>query len=1106
MPRQRTIWMVLTFVGILLGLSLWALGQQPAAPAPASAPKLITGEAERDLLYHPKALPGKRAPLTDAEFRAGFANPPAENRSMPLWVWNDQLYWPRLKEQLGQFKAQGMGGVFIHPRPGLMTEYLGTDWFRFWKLSIEEGKRLGIEVNIYDENSYPSGFSGGHVPAIAPDTASQYVTPDFVEGPRAYVTRGTNVATFAVERDSNGRVTSARRIRDASDMGGSKTLAIFRLRRASGNPWTGEFPYVDLTNPQTAPKFIQTTFERYKAEIGSEFGKTVKWSFDDEPLIATAGAYDSAPLALPLSYNTIAEFQKRNGYDLADNLPSLYWDVGDYRKVRFDYWQTMHDLWKENYFRPIYQWCDRNNLRFTGHFMEHTWPEPWISPDDASMYAYEHAPGIDMLEGANIRTQGKDPHMLFTIKQVASVAHQLGKRAFCEAYGVAGWDSTLEHYKRFGDWLMVHGIDFMDQHLAFSTIRGARKRDHPQSFTDVSAWWPYYKVHGDHLGRVSFLLTRGENRNRVVMLESTTSGFLLARRALPGSGESSGDIAGRVLRGEVGPNGLEIMRRDNAELNQLLADHQMDFDLADEYMLEWFGKAGNRKLTIGDASYDLVIWPPNMINVRAETVPLLEQYLATGGQILALSEPAAYVNGRPDDRVKALHDRYAAQWQLVSSNSELLGTIQQRVKPRVTFDAELPSGVGFSERYLENGSRILFFANTGLQTVKARATVDGKGLEFLDTVAGTMSETPFSAQGDSISFALELAPAGSAAYYVPSVHLNPHPEPPAPVFTEVAAANWKVTPDKPNVLVLDYCDLAAPGVELRNVNTWQANWTAWQMHGFERPAWDNAVQFKTRIFDRNHFPPSSGFEAVFHFDVADEAALKGLELAMELPELYKVKVNGTPVSYASAKRMQDPHILSFPIEKAAKTGQNTITIAAHPFDVRMELENVYLVGNFKVEAAAQGFRIAAPAALDFGSWAKQGYPFYGSGVRYESQIETSKGMLRVELGEWQGSLAEVLIDGKRAGLIPWQPWRADFPVSAGNHTLAVRVVSTPRNTFGPFHNRTKPRMRAWPAAWADFPGSQPAGEKYDVLDYGLSGAPVVSLAKEVGRTSVRAGL
>ncbi|HZT28341.1 MAG TPA: glycosyl hydrolase [Bryobacteraceae bacterium] len=1045
--------------------------------APPADPALVTGPAERELLHHPKTLGARRAPLTLAGLRAAFADPPAANRSMPLWVWNDELTWPRLQEQLAQFKAQGMGGVFVHPRPGLMTEYLGADWFRLWKLSAEEGRRLGLEVNIYDENSYPSGFAGGHVPALAPDTAAQYVTPEFMDAPRGYSTRGASVAAFVVERDAGGRVTSARRLRDPSEAAGH-TLAVFRLKRASGNPWTGEFPYVDLTNPQTAVKFIETTFERYQREVGAEFGQTIRWSFDDEPLIATAGAYDSAPLALPLSYNTLSEFRKRNGYDLADHLPSLYWDLGDYRKVRFDYWQTLHDLWKENYFRPLFQWCDRHRVGFTGHWMEHTWPEPWISPDDASLYAYEHAPGIDMLEGANIRTQGKDPHMLFTIKQVASVSHQLGRRAFCEAYGVSGWDSTLEHYKRFGDWLMVHGIDFMDQHLAFATVRGARKRDHPQSFTDVSPWWPYYRIHGDYLGRVSVLLTSGEVRNRVVMLEPTTSGFLVARRA--------------------GPNPeFETMRQANAALNQFLADHQVDFDLADEYMLEWFGKAGNRKLAIGDAAYDLVIWPEHMTNVRTESLPLLESYLAGGGEILALSAPAAYVNGREDGRVRALRERYASQWHAVSSHQELLARIQERLQPRVRFDAELPSGVGFAERFLGNGDRMLFFTNTGLEMVKARATVQGRGLEEWDAVSGAVRPAVFTRQNGSVAFPLELAPAGSAAYRVTSAELNPQPEPPSPVhFDPVAAAAWKATPDQPNVLVLDYCDLAAAGVEERNVNTWQANWTLWQMHGFERPAWDNAVQYRTRIFDRNHFAPASGFEAAFHFQVDDPAALSGLELAIELPELYQVKVNGAPVSFTSGKRWLDPHIRSASIEGAARTGENTITVAAHPFDVRMELENVYLRGHFKVNPAEQGFRIAAPAALELGSWAKQGYPFYGSSVLYESAVETPKGALRVELGAWRGSLAEVLLDGKQAVLMAWPPWHAAIPVEAGKHRVAIRVVSTPRNTFGPFHNRTRPRMRAWPAAWADFPEHQPPGSAYDILDYGLISAPTLSIGKE----------
>ncbi len=126
-------------------------------------------------LLNPKALGSKPAPEAAAALRQHFADPPSEFRSMPLWVWNDELQWPRLQQQLEEFHRQGIGGVFVHPRPGLMTEYLGTEWFRLWKLAAEEGKKLGMEVNIYDENSYPSGFAGGHVPSRAPDTASQFV-------------------------------------------------------------------------------------------------------------------------------------------------------------------------------------------------------------------------------------------------------------------------------------------------------------------------------------------------------------------------------------------------------------------------------------------------------------------------------------------------------------------------------------------------------------------------------------------------------------------------------------------------------------------------------------------------------------------------------------------------------------------------------------------------------------------------------------------------------------------------------------------------------------------------------------------------------------------
>ena len=71
------------------------------------------------------------------------------------------------------FKKAGSSQVFIHPRPGLITEYLSENWFELYQYTVEKGKELGMDVWIYDENSYPSGFAGGHVPDEMPESYNQ---------------------------------------------------------------------------------------------------------------------------------------------------------------------------------------------------------------------------------------------------------------------------------------------------------------------------------------------------------------------------------------------------------------------------------------------------------------------------------------------------------------------------------------------------------------------------------------------------------------------------------------------------------------------------------------------------------------------------------------------------------------------------------------------------------------------------------------------------------------------------------------------------------------------------------------------------------------------
>ena len=74
-----------------------------------------------------------------------------------------------IDRDLNDLKAQGIGGVFIHPRPGLITPYLSDEWLSMVRYAVSAGKKLGMKVWIYDENSYPSGFAGGIVPAKMPD-------------------------------------------------------------------------------------------------------------------------------------------------------------------------------------------------------------------------------------------------------------------------------------------------------------------------------------------------------------------------------------------------------------------------------------------------------------------------------------------------------------------------------------------------------------------------------------------------------------------------------------------------------------------------------------------------------------------------------------------------------------------------------------------------------------------------------------------------------------------------------------------------------------------------------------------------------------------------
>ncbi len=1019
------------------------------------------------------AAPG--APATVEGTYALFTNPPADYRSVTFWVWNNRISEKEIDEQLRDFKEKGIGGVFIHPRPGLITPYLSEEWFSRCAYAVKAGKTLGMKIWLYDENSYPSGFAGGHVPAAMPDAA----------GTGLHMTRAEKLPN-PLPKDTV--LVLMRRGDGFEDITGSAAshaetgeFRLFDIRRSGQSPWYGGFSYVDIMRRDVTDKFLSVTLDAYKRVIGDEFGKTVPGSFQDEAHISPVGGADVVNYT-PALFDT---FKAKRGYDLRPNLPSLYDETGDWKRVRHDYYATLLDLFIENWAKPYYNYCARNNLMFTGHYWEHEWPNPHIGPDNLAMAAFSHMPGVDIL----MNDYATGTHAQFgnarAIKEIRSAANQLGReRTMSETYGAGGWDLTYLDQKRIGDWEYVLGVNFLNQHLSYVTLAGARKRDHPQSFSYHEPWWGQYKVLGDYFGRLSVAMSLGTQENRVLVIEPTSSAWMY------------------YSPDRKNPRLAQVGDEFQAFVNRLEAA-QVEYDLGSEDTIARFGSVEKNAFRIGKASYDLVIVPPGTDNLDRATVALIGTYLSGGGKVLAWTAPDR-VDGVSSDAVKTLANTSSSLW--TSTFDIDPGAVIGRLSPpAVRFTVvESEPGMLFHHRRTFSDGTLLFVVNTSLKT-PARGTLALRGgsVERWDPFTGKRLPHPFSRSGSDISASFDLPAAGSLLLCIRPGAGKPYAEPATTASLIEPAGPVKITRTAPNILTLDYCDLAYGDSTYTGLYFYDAQRAAFRRHGLPGNPWDSAVQYKTNILDKNSFPADSGFKASYRFIAAPGVPLSSLRAVVERPELWRVSVNGTPVTPTPGAWMLDRSFGVYDIGRAAREGENVVTLACSPFTIHTEIESIYITGDFSLEPAAKGFSIAPPKPLAYGNWNTQGMPFYADGVRYTRTYDmpvpaANYGRIVVSSGDWSGSLADVRVNGKPAGIIAFPPFELDVTslVRPGRNTVEVTVYGTLKNTLGPHHNNP-PLGRAWPNMFQrGAQGGQPSGTAYSTIGYGLAGDFIV---KATGR-------
>ena len=851
---------------------------------------------------------------------------------------------------------------------------------------------------------------------------------------------------------------------------------IFEKTYPEKSPWYGGFTYVDLLYEGVTDKFLELTMTKgYERNI-ADFGNTLPGVFTDEPNLEAAIPRGSMLRWTP---DLWVAFQERWGYDLKVNLPSLLEETGNWKKVRHDYYELILELFIDRWAKPWSKYCDEKDLLWTGHYWEHGWAVPTHGFDEAAFYIWHQQPGIDML-GNHLIPEGMGGQFGNdrAVRELRSAANQAGRtRTLSETYGGGGWEMDFEAQKRLVDWQCVLGVNFVNQHLSYYSLNGVRKFDYPPSFSYHEPWWEHYKLMGDYIGRVSMAMSAGQQVNKTLLLQPTTSAWMYFSRK---------------------EKNLGIFRISDGfkNLTYRMEQEHLEYDLGSENVIKTLGSVNGHKLTVGERDYTLVVIPTQMENIDSPTLELLGDYLENGGKVLSINQNISRVDGEESSEAQELAERFPDNWIDVE---KLEDPVALKMLHNDQFDMIDKTGNGmlYHQRRVLDDGQLLFFVNSH-QTEKAIAdiTVQGKYVLKLDLITGKENNYPNELKNGKVLFQVELDPVESVLFVI----TDGKPDGPEEIVDLKReklvdnAGSVSVKRESDNVLMINYLDLKSSKSDKKEIYFMDALIGLFHENGIEMGnPWQHKIQYKKNYLALDSlFDEESWFEASYHFNIAENLSsevMKLIHVVIERPGLWEIHINGNEVSEHTGAYWIDKDFPQYAIGQFLKHGKNTITLKAARMNILCELMPVYVLGDFLVKPAARGYEITEGEISSLGSWRHEGLPFYSHKVSYSQNFNVEKAsdaVFKVKLNRWNGSISEVWVNGESAGVIPWQPDELDITslLEEGDNEITVKVTGSLKNTFGFFYHDNDNWIFG-PHSWNNAPEKMPPPSDYFLLDYGL---------------------
>ena len=785
--------------------------------------------------------------------------------------------------------------------------------------------------------------------------------------------------------------------------------------------------YVDNMNKNTVEAFIKAGYEPYY----KIFKNNLYGIFSDEPQLARHG--------IPWSDIIPEEFFNRYGYDIKENLQSIFFKTENCEKIRFDYWKLVSGLFEISYAKKIGDWCRERGVIFTGHttLEENFAGQMNCSGSTMQFYEWFDMPGMDWLCRTGVDNMAA--------KQLSSVCEQLKKkRVLSEMYGCAGWNIGFDDMKWIGEWHYVLGINYMLQHLGLYSLLGSRKREYPASLFYQQPWWKDFNLFNDYFARLSMINSESSPIIDILVLHPISSAWIL----YDGSPDSTNELENSFKK-----------------LSANLLSENYDFHYGDDEIIKRHGKISGSKFIIGNFEYKIIIIP-QMPNIASNTLEMLVEYGQNGGLIFADGELPVFVNGKKDgEKIKVL-EKYIKKIKELSSCSSRPVYIKYKNdpqnKPVYTRTQIYKENIC---HYIVNTDNINSYTidicvkNGNLLKLNLETgdleKFNNIGYNLHPTESLLLFKTDEISEISKISEISEIS-ENSRGKIENTIDLN---------------GVWKIKNMSENAYILDMCKYSFDGVNFS-----------------EEPAYILKLQKKLLSEKTNR---ELTLKFTFEIDDIPDCCF----LLIEEPEKNEIKINGTAVNISDPNWHYDKSFKKIPIIKYIKKGENTITLKRYFYlsdevyrikndqsvheaesnrvTFETELEAIYLLGNFSLEDkngkykegnlnsmfADCDYKIKKQKeSININDLTKDGLPFFAGTIYLERKFylckKTDKAVLSLEHPD--SVVSKIYINGKHIKNLCWEPFECEiggYLNEYQNNIIGIELTNSLRNLLGPHHNK-----------------------------------------------------